>query len=171
MPGVGDELVEIVDENGEVTRVVTRAEMRRDNLRHRNVAIFVQRTDGRLVVHQRAAWKDVYPSHWDVAFGGVPNVGESAEDAAIRELAEETGLVVAVARLIDLGARTHTNDEVAWHARFFAVRTDDTIEPVDGEVQQIDAVPVGDVRRWAASKQVCPDALSLLDDLEQMLAG
>ena len=132
MGSVGDELVEVVDETGAVLRVVTRAEMRRDNLMHRNVAVFLQRTDGRLVVHQRADWKDVYPSHWDVAFGGVPNVGESDEDAAIRELAEEAGLTVAPRELIDLGVRTQANAEVRWYARFFTVRTDADLYPADG---------------------------------------
>ena len=72
MGSPADELVEVVDADGNVERVVTRAEMRAQNLPHRNIAVVVQRSDGRLVVHQRADWKDVYPSLWDVAFGGVP---------------------------------------------------------------------------------------------------
>ena len=76
MGAVADEPVEIIDERGTVIAVVRRAEMRAGNLRHRNIAVFVQRGDGRLVVHQRADWKDVYPSAWDIAFGGVPGVGE-----------------------------------------------------------------------------------------------
>ena len=170
MSSVGDELVEVVDEQGVVLRVVTRAEMRRDNLRHRNVAVFVQRTDGRLVVHQRADWKDVYPSHWDVAFGGVPNVGETAEEAAIREMAEETGLVITAADLVDLGARAHANDEVQWYARFFAVRTDAEIQPVDGEVQKVDAVALAETSAWAEQTLVCPDVVPLLAELQRMLA-
>ena len=170
MGSVGDELVEVVDETGAVQRVVTRAEMRRDNLMHRNVAVFLQRTDGRLVVHQRADWKDVYPSHWDVAFGGVPNVGESDEDAAIRELAEEAGLTVAPRELIDLGVRTQANAEVRWYARFFTVRTDAELYPVDGEVQQIDVIPLAEVSEWAASAVVCPDVIPLIGDLQTALA-
>ena len=76
MGSAADELVEVIGPDGVVERVVTRAEMRAQNLRHRNIAVFVQRSDGRLVVHQRADWKDVYPSLWDIAFGGVPGVGE-----------------------------------------------------------------------------------------------
>ena len=170
MASVGDELVEVVDETGTVQGIVTRAEMRRKNLMHRNVAVFLQRTDGRLVVHQRADWKDVYPSHWDVAFGGVPNVGESDEEAAIRELAEEAGLALSSDELVDLGVRTHANAEIRWHARFFTARTDAELHPADGEVQQIDVIPLDRVEAWAASTLVCPDVVPLLGDLQEALA-
>ena len=166
MSSVGDELVEVVDKAGAVQRVVTRAEMRRDNLMHRNVAVFLQRTDGRLVVHQRADWKDVYPSSWDVAFGGVPRVGESDEEAAIRELAEEAGVTVSPEVLLDLGVRTQANAEVCWCGRFFAVQTDAEVRPADGEVQQIDAIPLAQVSAWAVATLVCPDIAPLLGELQ-----
>lgn len=170
MSSVGGELVEIVDKTGAVQRVVTRAEMRRDNLMHRNVAVFLQRTDGRLVVHQRADWKDVYPSYWDVAFGGVPSVGESDEEAAIRELAEEAGVTLSPEVLIDLGVRTQANAEVCWCGRFFAARTDAEVCPADGEVQQLDAIPLVQVSAWAVTTLVCPDIVPLLGEFQALLA-
>ena len=98
-----EELLEEIDEHGRVVRVVTRAEMRTGNLRHRNVAVVVRRTNGAIVVHQRADWKDVHPSLWDIVFGGVPGVGETDHEAAVRELAEEAGLEVLPDDLADLG--------------------------------------------------------------------
>src|SRR5690606_9429424 len=63
MAGGGDEELEEVDEAGRVVRVVTRAEMRAANLRHRAVGIVVRRPgDGAVLVHRRAPWKDVWPS-------------------------------------------------------------------------------------------------------------
>src|SRR5947209_15330433 len=96
------EQVEILNERGAVVDVVGRDVMRAENLRHR--AVYVAVVDGkRLLVHQRAAWKDVWPARWDIAFGGVCGVGERWSDAAIRELAEEAGVVVAERELLDLG--------------------------------------------------------------------
>lgn len=87
-----DELVEWLDDDGRVIEIVPRARMRAENLLHRSVAIIVQSTDGRLLVHQRSATKDLRPSWWDVCAGGVVSAGESVEDAARRELAEEVGI-------------------------------------------------------------------------------
>ena len=101
----GAELVEELDEDGRVVGVVSRSEMRARNLWHRNVIVMVRRSSGALVVHKRADWKDVFPSMWDVAFSGVPAVGESWPEAAARELAEEAGLTVAPGDLADLGPR------------------------------------------------------------------
>ena len=77
-----DELVDWVGEDDEVIAVVRRERMRRERLLHR--AVFVAVIDGqdRVVVHQRAAWKDVWPSAWDVCFGGVVAAGESWADAS-----------------------------------------------------------------------------------------
>ena len=88
----GGELVDWVGEDDSVLAVVSRERMRRERLLHR--AVFVAVLDGsdRVVVHRRAAWKDVWPSAWDVCFGGVVAAGESWDEAARRELAEEAGL-------------------------------------------------------------------------------
>lgn len=84
--------VGIVDVNGNVIEVIDRAEMRRRGARHRCTYVVVIRTDGRVVVHQRAPWKDVAPSLWDLAFGGVCDVGEGWLASAKRELAEGAGI-------------------------------------------------------------------------------
>ena len=88
----GDELVEHVGIDGTVIEVVTRARMRRENLRHRSVAVIVTSRRGELLVHRRADDKDVYPGWWDLAAGGVVAVGETYADAAVRQLAEELGI-------------------------------------------------------------------------------
>ena len=166
MATAADELVEVLAEDGTVERVVTRAEMRAENLRHRNIAIFVRRSDGRLVVHQRAEWKDLYPSLWDVAFGGVPGVGEPDRACAVRELAEEAGLVVDESDLWLLGTRSEQTDTVSWVGTFYGLMTDAALTPVDGEVAAIEAVDPADIDEWARSHPLCPDVASLLDLLD-----
>src|SRR5262252_1990008 len=111
--GTGDELVEIVDEGGRVERLVPRSAMRAGNLRHRSVAVVVVTGAGEVVAHRRADWKDVWPGRWDVCFGGVAAVGESWEAAAVRELAEETGVVVAPGALRLLGETSYADEDVS----------------------------------------------------------
>ena len=158
----GDELVEEVAADGGVARVVTRREMRAGNLRHRNVAVVVQRSSGAVVVHQRSDWKDVHPSLWDIAFGGVPNVAETDEQAAVRELAEEAGLVVGPDDLVDLGRGVHDDEYTRWTGRFFVVSSDAPLTPADGEVAQMAEVQAAELAAWALDHPVCPDAQALL---------
>ena len=162
-PGV--ELVEELDEDGRVVGVVSRSEMRARNLWHRNVIVMVRRSSGALVVHQRADWKDVFPSMWDVAFSGVPAVGESWPEAAARELAEEAGLTVAHNDLADLGPRVCDIGDIRWHGRVFEVTDDRELTPADGEVVALDEVPVSDLPAWITQVPVCPDSIELVNDL------
>lgn len=161
----GAELVEELDEDGRVVGVVSRSEMRTRNLWHRNVIVMVRRSSGALVVHKRADWKDVFPSMWDVAFSGVPAVGESWPEAAARELAEEAGLTVAPGDLADLGPRVCDVGDIRWHGRVFEVTDDRELTPADGEVVALDEVPVPDLPAWIAQTPVCPDSIELVNDL------
>jgi len=153
----GDELVDWVDEQDRVLSVVTRARMRRERLRHRAVFVAVLDGRGRVVVHQRAAWKDVWPSAWDVCFGGVVAASESWVDAARRELAEEAGVH---AEPVPLGEPFRFDDEaVSLIGRSFVVTTDEPVRAVDGEVAAIERVPLSELAAWCRGRQVCPDSL------------
>src|SRR5580700_9257086 len=91
----GSELVDILDENGNVVGTATRREMRQRQLPHRCVYLLVFNTRGELFIHLRTATKDIYPSHWDVAIGGVVAAGESFDAGAVREGGEELGVALA----------------------------------------------------------------------------
>src|SRR5262245_30054790 len=91
-----EELVDVVDTDDRVVRRVSRAEMRRDNLLHRAVYLLVWNGRDELFVHRRTPTKDVYPGYYDVTVGGVVGAGESYDEAARRELAEEVGIADAV---------------------------------------------------------------------------
>ncbi len=158
--GPGDEAVEEVDEEGRVLRIVTRAEMRAQGLRHRTSAVAVlDAAGGRLLVHQRASWKDIWPSAWDIAFGGVCGVGEGWAEAARRELAEEAGLAAA---LEDLGGGTWEDEGVREVVRVFLARTDDPPTCPDGEVAATDWVPLAHLDAWIGGRTVCPDSVALV---------
>lgn len=107
----GEEQVEWIDDVGRLIAVVPRSRMRARNLRHRSVAVIVRSGDGRLLVHERSSTKDVFPGWWDVCVGGVVAAGETVDEAARRELAEEIGVCdvvperIAVERFDDESAR------------------------------------------------------------------
>ncbi|HVJ81549.1 MAG TPA: NUDIX hydrolase, partial [Planctomycetia bacterium] len=59
------ELVDVVNEAGEVVGVATRAEIRARRLPHRCTYLLVFNLSGQIFIHRRTATKDVFPSFWD----------------------------------------------------------------------------------------------------------
>jgi 8-oxo-dGTP pyrophosphatase MutT (NUDIX family) len=162
MQGVAlEERVEVLDERGKVVDIVTRAEMRAGNLRHRSVYVAVVH-HGRVLAHQRADWKDVWPSRWDVAFGGVCEVGETWPAAARRELAEEAGVVVREDELLDMGDDRFESDEVRLVGRLYAVDHAGPFTFTDGEVQAIEWVALAGLPAWLATHDVVDDSRALV---------
>jgi 8-oxo-dGTP pyrophosphatase MutT (NUDIX family) len=156
-----EEMVEVLDKRGAVLHVVTRAAMREGNLRHRSVYIAVV-VDGRVLAHRRAAWKDVWPSRWDLAFGGVCGPDEAWPDAARRELAEEAGVHVAEAELLDLGDDRFESDEVRVVGRVFVVAHEGPFTFGDGEVEAVEWVEIDALDRWLATHDSCPDTVAIV---------
>ncbi|XOF34813.1 MAG: NUDIX hydrolase YfcD [Candidatus Electrothrix sp. YB6] len=88
----GEEIVLLVDENNRELGEVPRRLMREQRLIHRASYILVFNRAGELFIQKRTASKDIYPGYWDVAAGGVVQAGETYEESAERELAEELGV-------------------------------------------------------------------------------
>jgi len=92
MIGSATERVLIVDERNQPIGEAPRARMRAEGLVHRVTYVFVHDGEQRLFVHLRTADKDVFPSYYDAAAGGVLRVGESYGESAAREAEEELGI-------------------------------------------------------------------------------
>lgn len=155
----GGELVDVCDDAGRVVGRATRREMREHRLPHRVAYVLVFDRDGRLFVHLRTATKDVYPSHWDVAIGGVLGAGEDFDTGAARELAEELGVTAPLERLFpfrfeDASTVVHGMVYRAVHEGPFRFQPE---EVVGGEFVPLDAVP-----SRAAREPFCPDGLAVL---------
>jgi isopentenyldiphosphate isomerase len=109
-----EEWVDLVDEDDRVIGRVTRKQMRAENLLHRTIAVMCCDPNGRIYVHRRTDRKDVYPGLYDMFVGGVVSAGESYDDAALREIGEELGIVGPTPsflfefRYADAFSRSHT---------------------------------------------------------------
>ena len=106
-----DELWDIYDEN----RVLTGRAHRRGNLipegdYHLVVHVCLQNMDGRILLTQRSACKG-FPHKWEWT-GGSVLTGEDSLTAAIREIKEETGLIVHAENGTLLKSIKRTNDFV-----------------------------------------------------------
>lgn len=87
-----NEMVVVVDADNQITGSVPRHEMRAKGLPHRATYILVFNSAGEIFVQERTTTKDIYPGYLDIATGGVVLSGESYEESAERELAEELGI-------------------------------------------------------------------------------
>jgi isopentenyldiphosphate isomerase len=160
--GPGDELVDIVDEHDEVIATATRREMRAGRLRHRAVFIAVQGSDGRLFVHQRSFDKDVRPGAWDIAVGGVVGAGESYDDAAVRELAEEIGVIDVTPT--PWGGGVFGDEHYELIGRCYHVAHDGPFTFNDGEVIGYRWVNRGELLALLREEDVVHDSIALLLD-------
>ncbi|RKY66219.1 MAG: NUDIX hydrolase [Candidatus Latescibacterota bacterium] len=88
-----EEMLEVVDEEGRVVGLAPRSLCHSDpKLAHRAVHVIVVNSKGELLLQKRSLTKDVQPGMWDTSVGGHPRPGETYEDAARREMAEELGI-------------------------------------------------------------------------------
>ena len=155
----GAALVDVIDDDGAVIATASRREVRAANLLHRSAFVVVLDSADRVVVHQRADWKDVWPSRWDLAFGGVVDAGEAWDHAAERELREEAGIAAA---LEHLGTGRYEDDVVREVGEVYLARSDGPFSFPDGEVVASDRVPMADLDRWIAAHDLVPDSVSIV---------
>lgn len=87
-----DELVEIVNEKGEVLYETTLGECKTKGLLHRSVATFLRNSGKEVLLQRRSFSDDWLPGRWTVSATGHVKAGESPDSASIRELREELGI-------------------------------------------------------------------------------
>jgi 8-oxo-dGTP pyrophosphatase MutT (NUDIX family) len=127
---------------------------------------------GRVLMQERDEHAPVWPEMWCFPGGGLDE-GETPVAAAVRELAEETGVRLAPADLTDLGRfELVTADRGAFHFHAFVARTTRSeVECHEGrQMVFVDSAPLPDVdvvpstalvapvlRQWIADHPFVPD--------------
>ncbi|MFA5024441.1 MAG: NUDIX domain-containing protein [Patescibacteria group bacterium] len=96
-------LLNIVDENDEIIGQETRANIHERGLRHREIRVCFITPRREIIFQHRAKNKETAPDLLSFTVGGHVEIGQSYEEAALRETEEETGVIVKPADLIFLG--------------------------------------------------------------------
>jgi isopentenyldiphosphate isomerase len=166
--GPGDELVDVIDGQGRTVGTVTRREMRGRRLPHRCTYVLVFNRRGELFVHLRTPTKDVYPSHWDVAVGGVLAAGETFDCGAERELREELGVEAALEALFPF---RYADERTAVQAMAYRAVHDGPFRFQPEEVVGGEFVAPEEVEARAARERFCPDGLAVLAEYLRLAKG
>lgn len=96
------ELLDIINENDEIIGQDTREDVHKLGLLHREIHIWFITPDGKMIFQHRAKDKDTYPDLLDATVGGHVDQGMTYEEAAIKEMEEETGVRARIEDLIVL---------------------------------------------------------------------
>ena len=138
------ERFEIVDDEDRVIGTAWRHECHGNPaLAHRTAHVVVRSRDGRVLLQKRSLTKDVQPGRWDTAVGGHLHLGETYEQAARREMAEEIGLDrrLPLTHWFDTRIRNPIESE---HVRVFGLTHDGPFVPQADEVDEL--------RFWTAAE-------------------
>jgi isopentenyldiphosphate isomerase len=160
-----DELVALVDESGRVVGSAPRSVVRRDKLLHSATAVLVRDSARRIYLHRRSDLKDWAPGHWDVAAGGVIAVGEPADEAALRELDEELGIIGA--QLTALGQHLYEDDTTRCFEYIYEVVWDGPVRHQPEEVVEGHWATLSEVAEVLSdpARLFVPDSRQLLERL------
>ena len=92
-PDKNTEWVPLVDENGRITGRATRKEVHNGpGMLHPVIHLHIINSKGEIYLQKRAMHKDTQPGRWDTSVGGHVDLGETIEQALIRETAEELNI-------------------------------------------------------------------------------
>ena len=161
-----DELVDVLDDSGNVVGVVTRREMRLRRLPHRCVYVLVFDSLGQLFIHHRTATKDLYPSQWDVCVGGVLATGESFDEAARREAGEELGVELDPQPLFPF---RYSDGVTIAHAMVYRAIHDGPFNLQPEEIVRGEFVALNEVGDRVKRDPFCPDGLQVWAEYQRRL--
>ena len=158
-----DELVYEVDDADTVLRAVRRGELTDRCLRHRSVGVLFRDADGRILVHRRAATKRMFPRYHDMFVAGMVPFGESYDEAAHREAAEEIGQTCVV--LTTVGRYRFDDAVVPQCTTMYEAAITGPVVPQESEVEWFGFLTEAELRRALDEWQFCPDSRAFYQTL------
>lgn len=118
------------------------------------VVIVIQDREKRFFVHRRAQSKTTFPGLYGLGAGGRVEPGESAEEASMRELLEETG-IRARPQLLFQFLHRHDAGENLIHA--FICQTEQSPGDYAIEWDWSGWMASEEIQELALQKKLCPD--------------
>ena len=132
---------------------IERSKAHRDQILHRSGMIFLMRSDGKILLQRRSPSNATFPGCWDSSSSFHVTFGESYEEAARRELKEETGVSAALTYLGKFTYHVPPENEIV---TVFSCRSDDATRIDPAESSEASFHTRDDVNAIAASQTAAP---------------
>lgn len=165
---MSEELFDIYDEAGKHIGTAPRSECHGNpKLLHRTAHVVVFHPSAAAILLQKRSFaKDIQPGKWDTAVGGHLALGESYEDGARRELAEELGVTdpVELKFLFDSRIRNEIESE---DVRVFGIRRASGFRFQESEIDEIRFWDVGELFSSENRRTFTPNLCAELDELKK----
>jgi len=162
----GQEMVDLLDDNGRSIGTVTRHQIRVGRLPHRCVYVLVFNQRGELFIHLRTPTKDINPSHWDVAVGGVLAAGESFDLGAQREIAEEIGVQAKPKALFPF---RYEDARTVVHSMVYRLLAEGPFRLQPEEIVQGEFVTADELSLGLERQPFCADGLAVLAEYQRRI--
>lgn len=172
-----EELIEVLTADALATgRTKSKSAIHRDGDWHRASHVWIVTPSGFILIQRRSLAKENFPGMWDVSAAGHQAHGETPEQCAVRETAEELGIEIGVGGLIPIGITreawtlndgTYLDNEI--HESFLVeldVRPDDLVLQI-GEVDQAVLMHVDTFRRHVENRD--PSLVPHWEEFDRLL--
>jgi len=94
------DILNIVDDDDKIIDQEPREKIHAQGLLHREIHVYFITPNKEVIFQHRAKDKDTFPDLLDATVGGHVEIGDSYEQAAVKETKEETGIEIKVSDLI-----------------------------------------------------------------------
>ena len=147
------ELLYHVTEDDSIIGSVERSTAHRDQILHRSGMIFLIRSNGKILLQHRSSTRSTFPDCWDSSSAFHVKFGESYEQAARRELKEETGISAQPTYLGKFSYHVPPENEIV---AVFSCKSDDPIRIDETESSEASFHSRDEVDVIAHSQAVAP---------------
>jgi isopentenyldiphosphate isomerase len=161
-----EEFFDVVDDGDNVVGRASRGDCHRKHLTHRSVMFFVFDKGSRVFVNKRAGGKEFFGGRRSLVFGGHVPSGESYDEAARRELAEEAGLTDKPFRLGYFKKRLRQENE---NVMVYGVIATKPVKLLESEVVSGEFMTLAEAEKLIEKEEFIPETQHLLPILRDYL--